>query len=257
MAGRNGNDSRGIHAYASSNSRPNAYQQLQRSLMYGSCFNCGESGHMIRQCPYSRQQRDKSNNGRDDNRSSGNRNSNPECRPQNRNHDYSSRRGHVQSNSASNTMRDRVYFVAKEENCVDFVSNFTNKAIANSERSGKIKNWVLDCVASDHITYNRDWFSTFTELVPFKLQLGQGTSIVTGKSNIVLQSVIEEIIFSHLDKARYHAHIYDYTMTVYADKFREPLLIAVLEHGLYHVKRAEIIQNSAKVNITQVNVHHH
>uniref|UniRef100_T1J2D5 Transposable element P transposase-like RNase H domain-containing protein n=1 Tax=Strigamia maritima TaxID=126957 RepID=T1J2D5_STRMM len=44
------------------------------------------------------------------------------------------------------------------------------------------------------------------------LQLGQGTSLVTGK-------------VSRMDKARYHAHIYD-TMTVYADKFKEPLLIA-------------------------------
>uniref|UniRef100_T1IQ85 CCHC-type domain-containing protein n=1 Tax=Strigamia maritima TaxID=126957 RepID=T1IQ85_STRMM len=284
MGGRVESNNGATRAYANSTDRPNAYFQPQRNLSTFTCYNCGQTSHISRKCPHPRRKRDNSSNRRDDRRPDYRDNRRDDkrsyfnCNDDNRQRRNRSRdRGrdedryeHNRSSSASKLTRDSAFLVANMHS--DQVTDTSAPAAAFGSADTK-NEWFLDCGATDHVSFHRKWFINFVELTPFNLILGEGESKVTGKGDIVLLTkcnselcrvTLKNVLFapdfranlisvSRMDKARYHLHIYDYTLTVYAQKISEPALIAKLKNGLYHLEGAEIQLNTARVKFPQLN----
>uniref|UniRef100_T1IH58 Integrase catalytic domain-containing protein n=1 Tax=Strigamia maritima TaxID=126957 RepID=T1IH58_STRMM len=102
----------------------------------------------------------------------------------------------------------------------------------------RIENWYIDSGASDHICGQRSAFSTFEEVEPVELELGKGTSTITGRGQVVIRNEIDGK-FSNLtqdNRANYHTHIYHGMMKVYFKNTRQCLMHAKREdNNLYCV----------------------
>uniref|UniRef100_T1IJB0 Integrase catalytic domain-containing protein n=1 Tax=Strigamia maritima TaxID=126957 RepID=T1IJB0_STRMM len=116
--------------------------------------------------------------------------------------------------------------------------------------------WYLDSCASHHVCGQREMFSTFEELKPMRLELGEGSSAITGRGTVVLIVQVNggpftiELLnvyyvknFKHnlislgkIDSAKYHIAIYNHSMKVFKCDSRVCSLYGVLEDGLYRIQ---------------------
>uniref|UniRef100_T1IW29 Integrase catalytic domain-containing protein n=1 Tax=Strigamia maritima TaxID=126957 RepID=T1IW29_STRMM len=102
----------------------------------------------------------------------------------------------------------------------------------------------------------REMFSTFEELKPMRLELGEGSSAITGRGTVVLIVQVNGgpftiellnvyyvrnfkrnlISLGKIDSAKYHIAIYNHSMKVYKSDSRVCTLYGVLEDGLYRIQ---------------------
>uniref|UniRef100_T1IJE9 MBD domain-containing protein n=1 Tax=Strigamia maritima TaxID=126957 RepID=T1IJE9_STRMM len=116
--------------------------------------------------------------------------------------------------------------------------------------------WYLDSCASHHVCGNREMFCEFEELQPMRLELGEGSSSITGRGTIELivqvQGAPHEIkllnvyfvknfkrnliSIGKIDCAKYHVSIYNNLMKVYKTNSKVCSLYGKLEDGLYRIQ---------------------
>uniref|UniRef100_T1IWL6 Endonuclease n=1 Tax=Strigamia maritima TaxID=126957 RepID=T1IWL6_STRMM len=116
--------------------------------------------------------------------------------------------------------------------------------------------WYLDSCASHHVCGNREMFCEFEELQPMRLELGEGSSSITGRGNIELivqvQGAPHEIkllnvyfvknfkrnliSIGKIDCAKYHVSIFNNLMKVYKTNSKVCSLYGKLEDGLYRIQ---------------------
>uniref|UniRef100_T1II55 CCHC-type domain-containing protein n=1 Tax=Strigamia maritima TaxID=126957 RepID=T1II55_STRMM len=116
--------------------------------------------------------------------------------------------------------------------------------------------WFLDSCASHHVCGSREMFYDFEELQPMRLELGEGSSSITGRGTIHLivqvQGVPQEIkllnvyfvknfkrnpiSLGKIDCAKYHVPIYNNLMKVFKSHSKVCSLYGVLENDLYRIQ---------------------
>uniref|UniRef100_T1IVW7 MBD domain-containing protein n=1 Tax=Strigamia maritima TaxID=126957 RepID=T1IVW7_STRMM len=115
--------------------------------------------------------------------------------------------------------------------------------------------WFLDSCALHHVCGNRDMFCEFEELKPLRLELGKGSSSITGCGTIELSAVVNGamsvielknvyyvkgfrrnlISIGKIDSAKCHIDIYNNLMRIYVNNSKVCSLLGKLEDGLYKV----------------------
>uniref|UniRef100_T1II51 Integrase catalytic domain-containing protein n=1 Tax=Strigamia maritima TaxID=126957 RepID=T1II51_STRMM len=116
--------------------------------------------------------------------------------------------------------------------------------------------WYMDSCASHNVCGNRKMFCEFEELQPMRLELGEGSSSITGRGTIELIVQVQRapheikllnvyfmknfkrnlISIGKIDCAKYHVSIYNNLMKVYKNNSRVCSLYGKLEDGLYRIQ---------------------
>uniref|UniRef100_T1ILU3 CCHC-type domain-containing protein n=1 Tax=Strigamia maritima TaxID=126957 RepID=T1ILU3_STRMM len=93
-----------------------------------------------------------------------------------------------------------------------------------------------DSCALPHVCDSRKMFYDFEELQPMRLELGEGSSSITGRDTIQLILQRNLISLGKIDSAKYHIAVYNHSMKVYKSNSRVCSLYGVLENGLYRIQ---------------------
>uniref|UniRef100_T1INM5 Endonuclease n=1 Tax=Strigamia maritima TaxID=126957 RepID=T1INM5_STRMM len=209
------------------------------------CYTCGKTGHMSRQCPdgYAPQ-------GGRPFRSCGRGRS-------------SQRGGNTPGQPSSNVTSA---WFAK---VVDSGPVSVHSTVCSAKVNGASDDWFLDSCASHHVCGNRK-FSEFAEVKPMQLELGQGTSTITGCGTIELlvhvnghESAIDLknvyfvegfkrnlIAIGKIDQARFHINIFKDQLRVFKSDSRACSLLGKLDAGLYRVQGTIQYRNSNKKELS-------
>uniref|UniRef100_T1IGS8 CCHC-type domain-containing protein n=1 Tax=Strigamia maritima TaxID=126957 RepID=T1IGS8_STRMM len=198
------------------------------------CYTCGKTGHISRQCPDGYAPRG--------------------GRPfRGRSRWRGSQRGDNTPGQPSSNVTSAWFAKVVDSGPVS-----VHAMVCSAKVNGASDDWFLDSCASHHVCGNRKLFSEFAEVKPMQLELGQGTSTITGCGTIELlvhvnghESAIDLknvyfvegfkrnlIAIGKIDQAGFHINIFKDQMRVFKSDSRACSLFGKLDGGLYRVQGA-------------------